>query len=102
MRQEDCEKLTNELIEEIGPAGFLLKATEVFIQANASPTCGREECKSLVSTKAGELAMWVCMDRGQHHLDYAIDVLSQYCEAVCSHTGNDFLADLTSTELIST
>src|ERR1700744_4436745 len=86
MRPEDKEKLTAELIDELGPAGFLLRATEVYIRANAPDICDRERCAQLVGARASELAMRACMDNGQPNvLGRSIASLTEYTQAVCSH-----------------
>lgn len=86
MRPEDLSKLTDELVAEMGPAGFMLLATQVYLRANAPEVCDSESCERLVGARAGELAMTAVMDEGQPNpLGRAITALSEYTLAVCRH-----------------
>ena len=92
MRPEDVAKLTGELIDEMGPAGFLLRATEVYLLANIPDICDRDDCATRVNARAGELAMRALMDEGQPNvLGRAITSLTEYATAVCSHTVDELL-----------
>lgn len=63
MRPEDLGKLTDELIAEMGPAGFLLCAPQVYLRANAPEVCG-DDYERLVDARAGELAKRAVMEKG--------------------------------------
>lgn len=92
MRPEDLVKLTEELVDEMGPAGFLLRATETYLIANAPDFCDREECTTRIQARAGELAMRAVMDEGQPNvLGRAITSLTEYTQAVCSHPEEELL-----------
>jgi hypothetical protein len=92
MRPEDLTKLTGELVDEMGPAGFLLRATEVYLLANVPDICDRDDCTTRVHARAGELAMRAVMDEGQPNvLGRAITSLTEYAQAVCGHLDEEFL-----------
>lgn len=92
MRPEDLAKLTGELVDEMGPAGFLLRAAEVYLLANTPDFCDREECTTRINARAGELAMHALMDEGQPNpLGRAITSLTEYAVAVCSHPEAELL-----------
>lgn len=93
MRPEDIGKLTDELVSEMGPAGFLLRATHVYLRANVPEICDRDECERLVDARAGELAMRALMDEGQPNiLGRAIGALTEYTQAVCSHPAEELIS----------
>jgi hypothetical protein len=75
----------------MGPAGFLLRATEVYLVANTPEFCDREECATRINARAGELAMFTVMNEGQANpLGRAITSLTEYTQAVCGHLGDEF------------